>query len=88
MIRYYQEVVNPPDKGIYTFSNLSKLMLCLEAKQILLGLGFMFKKYEDQILVAYGVGKRSFSSCITVTFKDKTIIRRIWHTFVWLNYRE
>ncbi len=74
LIGYYHDDVNPPEMKDYNYShcffqNRSEIIYCVE--NIFL-YGFMISQYDDKILIAYGVGKKSISSCATVTFKDKT----------------
>ncbi len=63
MIRYYQDFVNPPKMRDYKYGyqRFQNRMLS----------GFMINEYEDQMHVAYGVGERSISNCVTVIFEDK-----------------
>ncbi len=75
MIRYYQDFINHLKTrdfkyGYRCFQNQDEIFYHLENKKILSR--FMIIEYEDQIHIIDGVGERSISICVTVTFEDKT----------------
>ncbi len=75
MIRYFQDVIKPPERrdyknGFRSFQNQDGVIYHLDNKKVLSG--FILRDYDNQIHVAYRVGERSILNCILVTFEDKS----------------
>ncbi len=74
MIRYYKDIINPPQNrqykyGFRSFQNRNDTISCLENGKVLSG--FMLKDYDDQIHFVYNSGQRTILNFILVTFEDK-----------------